>query len=79
MMTRIYRIYSNFLGLDDDGGGNNVSMLMTHQLQMAQTFFPSCICAAALPLTNLMDDCAVNSEGIASKRASTHTLPFRSL
>ncbi|VDO06401.1 unnamed protein product [Rodentolepis nana] len=52
-------------GLDDEGGGNNVSVLMTHQLQMAQTFFPSCICAAVLPLTNLMDDCAVNSEGIS--------------
>ncbi|VDK20530.1 unnamed protein product [Taenia asiatica] len=50
---------------DDEAGSNNASMLLTHQLKMAQTFFPSCICAATLPLTNLMDDCTVNNEGIA--------------
>eukprot|EP00108_Taenia_solium_P004580 TsM_000167300 transcript=TsM_000167300 gene=TsM_000167300 len=50
---------------NDEAGSNNASMLLTHQLKMAQTFFPSCICAATLPLTNLMDDCAVNNEGIA--------------
>nr|CDS15467.1 protein unc 80 [Echinococcus granulosus] len=50
---------------DDEAGISNTSMLLTHQLKMAQTFFPSCICAATLPLTNLMDDCAVNNEGIA--------------
>uniref|UniRef100_A0A5K3ET37 Ras-GAP domain-containing protein n=1 Tax=Mesocestoides corti TaxID=53468 RepID=A0A5K3ET37_MESCO len=50
---------------DDDSGGCNTTMPLIHQLQMAQTFFPSCICAAVLPLTNLMDDSAVNNEGIA--------------
>ncbi|KAL5112250.1 hypothetical protein TcWFU_006019 [Taenia crassiceps] len=50
---------------DDEAGSNNASMLLTHQLKVAQTFFPSCICAATLPLTNLIDDCAVNNEGIA--------------
>ncbi|KAM7539779.1 hypothetical protein Aperf_G00000028389 [Anoplocephala perfoliata] len=64
-------------GLDDEGGNTNISVLLTQQLQMAQTFFPSCICAATLPLTNLMDDCAVNSEGIAYPEVGFARLTYR--
>lgn len=36
-----------------------------HHMQMAQSFFPSCICACVLPIIHMLDDGDVNSEGIA--------------
>ncbi|BHF58580.1 Protein unc-80 [Sparganum proliferum] len=50
---------------DDESSGGGLTLLCTHQFQMAQCFFPSCLCAAALPLTDLLDDCAVSREGTA--------------
>ncbi|XP_021380201.1 protein unc-80 homolog isoform X3 [Mizuhopecten yessoensis] len=37
----------------------------THHMQLAQTFFPSCICATALPILHLLDDQDVNADGIS--------------
>ncbi|KAL3872189.1 hypothetical protein ACJMK2_040132 [Sinanodonta woodiana] len=36
-----------------------------HHIQLAQTFFPSCICAVVLPIIHLLDDGDVNLDGIA--------------
>ena len=37
----------------------------SHHLQMAQPFFPSCICAAVLPILHLLDDHDVNADGVS--------------
>ncbi|XP_061164273.1 protein unc-80 homolog isoform X1 [Saccostrea echinata] len=36
-----------------------------HHMQQAQTFFPSCICAAVLPVIHLLADGDVNSDGVS--------------
>ncbi|XP_048774238.1 protein unc-80 homolog isoform X3 [Ostrea edulis] len=36
-----------------------------HHMQQAQTFFPSCICAAVLPIIHLLADGDVNSDGVS--------------
>ncbi|CAG5120059.1 unnamed protein product, partial [Candidula unifasciata] len=36
-----------------------------HHLQMAQSVFPSCICAAVLPVLHLLDDHDVNADGVS--------------
>ncbi|XP_076436361.1 protein unc-80 homolog isoform X3 [Babylonia areolata] len=37
----------------------------SHHLQTAQGFFPSCICAAVLPILHLLDDYDVNTDGVS--------------
>lgn len=37
----------------------------SHHLQMAQSVFPSCICAAVLPVLHLLDDHDVNADGVS--------------
>ncbi|XP_052063828.1 protein unc-80 homolog [Mytilus californianus] len=41
-----------------------------HHVQMAQSFFPSCICACVLPIIHMLDDGDVNSEGISVSEVS---------
>ncbi|KAL5011899.1 hypothetical protein ScPMuIL_010450 [Solemya velum] len=36
-----------------------------HHMQLAQTFFPSCICATVLPIIHMLDDGDVSGDGIA--------------
>ena len=36
-----------------------------HHMQLAQHFFPSCVCAAALPVISLLEDLEVNNDGVA--------------
>lgn len=36
-----------------------------HQLQQAQTFFPSTICAVVLPIIHLLEDGEVADDGVA--------------
>jgi len=38
-----------------------------HHMQIAQSFFPSCICACVLPIIHMLDDGDVSSEGISGK------------
>ncbi|KAK7094571.1 hypothetical protein V1264_006106 [Littorina saxatilis] len=37
----------------------------SHHLQTAQGFFPSCVCAAVLPILHLLDDHDVNADGVS--------------
>ncbi|KAL8568215.1 hypothetical protein ACOMHN_027738 [Nucella lapillus] len=37
----------------------------SHHLQTAQGFFPSCVCAAVLPILHLLDDYDVNTDGVS--------------
>ncbi|ELU18575.1 hypothetical protein CAPTEDRAFT_203821 [Capitella teleta] len=37
----------------------------SHHMQVAQHFFPSSICAAALPIIHLLEDLEVNLDGVA--------------
>ncbi|XP_071097692.1 protein unc-80 homolog [Haliotis cracherodii] len=45
--------------------GEEDRMEHPHHLHIAQTFFPSCICAAVLPILHLLDDQDVNEDGIS--------------
>ena len=42
----------------------------SHHLQTAQPFFPSCICAAVLPILHLLDDHDVNADGVSGDNCS---------
>ncbi|XP_054724860.1 protein unc-80 homolog [Uloborus diversus] len=36
-----------------------------HHIQVAQVLFPSCLCSAAIPIVNSLEDAQVNNEGVA--------------
>ncbi|KAF8565275.1 hypothetical protein P879_07926 [Paragonimus westermani] len=50
---------------DDRGYGGWHSLFPTQPLQQAQYIFPSALCAATVLLIHLLDDTAVNDQGIA--------------
>lgn len=39
-----------------------------HHMQLAQHFFPSCICVAALPIIHLLEDLEINNDGVAGRK-----------
>ncbi|XP_059153938.1 protein unc-80 homolog isoform X2 [Physella acuta] len=45
--------------------GDEDRMEHGHHLQTAQSVFPSCICAAVLPVLHLLDDHDVNADGVS--------------
>ncbi|GAB6032279.1 hypothetical protein CHUAL_010920 [Chamberlinius hualienensis] len=50
--------------LDEDHSDPNQRPVV-HHVQVAASVFPSCLCAAAIPLINLLDDATVSSSGLA--------------
>ncbi|KAF6779228.1 hypothetical protein AHF37_01155, partial [Paragonimus kellicotti] len=50
---------------DDRGCGGWHSLVPTQPLQQAQYIFPSALCAATVLLIHLLDDTAVNDQGVA--------------
>ena len=49
------------------GEEERVEHLHSHHMQLAQPFFPSCICGAALPVINLLEDLEVNPDGVSGE------------
>ncbi|KAK7491630.1 hypothetical protein BaRGS_00017083 [Batillaria attramentaria] len=45
-----------------------------HHLQTAQSFFPSCVCAAVLPILHLLDDHDVNTDGVAVSEVASKVI-----
>ncbi|XP_074657337.1 protein unc-80 homolog [Tubulanus polymorphus] len=48
-----------------EGDEERVEHAHSHHMQLVQGVFPSCICAAVLPIIHLLDDLEVNQEGIS--------------
>ncbi|KFM72573.1 Protein unc-80-like protein, partial [Stegodyphus mimosarum] len=57
---------------EHEDGDEDLTMerITTHHMQAAQALFPSCLCSAAIPIINLMEDAQVNNEGIAVYEAA---------
>lgn len=49
------------------GDEERVEHMHSHHMQVAQHFFPSSICAAALPIIHLLEDLEVNLDGVAGE------------
>ncbi len=47
------------------GEEERVEAVHTHHMQIAQSCFPSCICAASLPVIHLLEDLQVNADGVS--------------
>ena len=50
-----------------------------HHVQLAQTFFPSSICAVVLPIIHLLDDGEVNDNGVAGILENCYLLTKRQI
>ena len=56
------------------GDEERVEHIHSHHMQLAQHFFPSSICGAALPIIHLMEDLEVNADGVAGRWKATKIL-----
>uniref|UniRef100_T1IVG6 Uncharacterized protein n=1 Tax=Strigamia maritima TaxID=126957 RepID=T1IVG6_STRMM len=64
----LYHAVEDHDDLDDDQSDQQTKAT-THHIQVAQSLFPSCLCSAAVPIINLLDDAAVNPDGTAGTLA----------
>ncbi|KAG8197196.1 hypothetical protein JTE90_011351 [Oedothorax gibbosus] len=57
---------------DHEEGDQDLSLErpVTHHMQAAQALFPSCLCSAAIPIINSLEDAQVNSEGVSVYEAA---------
>ncbi|XP_055936881.1 protein unc-80 homolog isoform X2 [Argiope bruennichi] len=57
---------------DHEEGDQDISVerVVTHHMQTAQALFPSCLCSAAIPIINLLEDAQVNNDGISVYEAA---------
>lgn len=61
--------------LDEDNGSClTVPVVSNQPLQYAQCVFPSSLCAASIPIINLLDDSDVNSDGVAVATIAEHVV-----
>ncbi|GIY67759.1 hypothetical protein CDAR_36052 [Caerostris darwini] len=62
-----------FHSIEDHEEGDqdlNIERVVTHHMQTAQALFPSCLCSAAIPIIDLLEDAQVNSEKVSVYEAA---------